>query len=75
MGLPKPRNLIIGIVIALLVVAGGLLIALPEKEASQLVSELHANGVSERHLPPDDISRDPAPPPPPLRTDQQDHAF
>jgi len=27
--------------------SGGLLIALPEKEASQLVSELHANGVSE----------------------------
>ncbi len=41
MGLPKPRNLIIGIVIALLVVAGGLLIA-QDQETLRVRTELPA---------------------------------
>ena len=41
MGLPKPRNLIIGVVIALLVVAGGLLIA-QDQETLRVRTELPA---------------------------------
>jgi cardiolipin synthase A/B len=41
MGLPKPRNLIIGIVIALLVIAGGLLIA-QDQETLRVRTELAA---------------------------------
>ena len=42
MGLPKPRNLIIGIVIALLVIAGGLLIA-QDQETLRVRTELPAS--------------------------------
>jgi cardiolipin synthase len=41
MGLPKPRNLIIGVVIALLVIAGGLLIA-QDQETLRVRTELPA---------------------------------
>src|SRR5687768_8844888 len=41
MGLPKPRNLIIGIVIALLIIAGGLLIA-QDQETLRVRTELPA---------------------------------
>jgi len=42
MGLPKPRNLIIGVVIALLVIAGGLLIA-QDQETLRVRTELPAS--------------------------------
>ena len=42
MGLPKPRNLIIGAVIALLVIAGGLLIA-QDQETLRVRTELPAS--------------------------------
>ena len=43
MGLPKPRNLIIGVVIGLLVIAGGLLIA-QDQETLRVRTELPATG-------------------------------
>jgi cardiolipin synthase len=42
MGLPKPRNLVIGVVIALLVIAGGLLIA-QDQETLRVRTELPAS--------------------------------
>jgi cardiolipin synthase len=42
MGLPKPRNLIIGVVVALLVIAGGLLIA-QDQETLRVRTELPAS--------------------------------